>query len=142
MMKVRHSKTTQIEFIDPSELKTIDLKNIAQKAIYRGSPHHKSKPNDYGFIPQFQPRPRKNMCDKHKIIKKAEAEKLLQMGIAKGMISTLQTSGMPKYICAVDNDETIYIAKTDQRDYHYHGYPLRDKESRKLILKEWKKRSS
>lgn len=59
-----------------------------------------------------------------------------------GMVSAPSDTGFPKFIWCVDDDETVYEAKTDPREPGpYHGYPLEAEDDfRAYVLAEWKKR--
>lgn len=58
------------------------------------------------------------------------------------MVSKLVGEGFPKFVWSVDEDETVYEAKTDPKSPGaYHGYPLEGEDDfRTHILEEWKKR--
>ena len=54
---------------------------------YCGNPVHKRNPGDFGLTPPAGPRPGKSLCDTAKIFDKAVANKLLQKGVARGLVS-------------------------------------------------------
>jgi hypothetical protein len=118
------------------------LKELAGKAVYVGSAHHKRSPGDYAFKPPTSPRPSKSLCDGQRVILRAEAQVLLSSGIEKGMLSSHFYSNFPKFIWSVDADGEVYEAKTDQTSPgSYHGYRLEEEDPmRALVKKIWKAR--
>lgn len=73
----------------------------------------------------------------------AEATDLMRQGVLLGMVSRFNDGDVPKYIWAVDAGGDVYEAKTrPESGLDYHGYRLGDdeREMRKYILKEWKRR--
>jgi hypothetical protein len=116
---------------------------IAKVARYVGSANHKLSPGDYGFFPPANPRPSKSLCDDCRKLLLAEAARLLNSGILKGMMSSPGLGQLPKYIWAVDANGQVYEAKTKPgQDVTYHGYRLGDDERqmRAYVLIEWNKR--
>lgn len=60
----------------------LELGALALQVRYRGNPQHKRNPGDFGLTPPSQPREGKTLCDRCGIIRKADAEQLLQEGCA------------------------------------------------------------
>ena len=89
------------------------LDRCAKHAIYTGSPHHKRFPSDYNFHPPANPRPNKSLCDSKIIIKRNEARTLFREGIRRGMISEPMNDGLPKYVWAVKENDSVYEAKRE-----------------------------
>ena len=115
-------------------------KALAKRVVYVGSPHHKSKANDYGLLPHAAPRPTKSLCDLARGIPKAEAEDLLRKGVLKGILSAFTDDELPKYIWSVDDSGAPFEAKIGNGGYH--GYPLENTDDMsKIVLREWKARS-
>lgn len=113
-------------------------------ARYVGSAMHKSKPADYGFNPPVSPRLSKSLCDDLRVIRKSEAAGLFQAGIERGMVSTYQIGGLPKYVWAVDSYGQAYESKLSSGTSDYHGYRLsefRDRDMRLQVINEWGSRS-
>ena len=131
---------------EPDYFTRNQLDGFVKAAHYRGSAHHKSEPADYDFHPPVSPRAKKSVCDKTRIILKGEAKQLLMSGFARGMVSTFRQGNLnlPKFVWAVDNDDMVYEAKIDRNNPGYYGYELygKDKDMRKRVLKEWKRRSN
>ena len=119
-----------------------ELHRLAASARYVGSALHKSKPADYGFHPQTNPRPSKSLCDKIRVVPLSEARQLLRSGFADGLISTHFRGSLPKYVWAVDADGEVYESKLGADGRSYHGYRLNhdDKAMREWVIKEWKRR--
>ena len=113
-----------------------------KEARYVGSPHHKSRPADYGFHPPVNPRPQKSLCDNLRTITMREACRLFRSGIQMGMVSSYLENGLPKFVWAVDHTGQAYEAKLGEDGSNYHGYRLyRDQRMRRYIVREWRERS-
>jgi len=124
-------------------LTTAELLRIAATARYVGSPNHKLRAGDYGFVPPSNPRASKSLCDDKRALLKSEARDLMMEGIRRGMISRVEPGQFPKYIWAVDNSGEVFEAKTKPgQETDYHGYRLGDDERqmRAEVLKEWNSR--
>lgn len=115
---------------------------LAQRSQYGGNPEHKYNPEDYELTPPARPRPGKTLCDAAGPIVKADAERLLQNGIAKGMVSTRQLNGWPQNVWVVTDTGTAFEAQLENRDQGiYHGYPMpTDDDFREKVLEEWARR--
>ena len=115
------------------------LNDFAGTGRYRGSPHHKSQPADYGFHPPASPRPSKSLCDDKRVIRLEEAIRLFKDGIARGMVSMEQQNDLPKYIWAQDEQGNVYEAKLGGDGRSYDGYRLRrdDRAMREWVINEW-----
>ncbi len=121
------------------------LDNLAEKASYTGSPHHKRIPADYGFSPPANPRPNKSLCDGNRRIRRigmGEAKALFREGIRRGMVSSVLQGELPKHVWAVDSMGSAYEAKNEQGSRNYHGYVLGDDDDdmRRLVIEEWRVR--
>lgn len=141
-MQKRRSTNPKRRIVAEGTLSNSALRKIRERAIYVGSAHHKRSPGDYGFQPPVNPRPSKSLCDDVKLIRKADAQRLLQEGIRKGIISEPGSDGLPKYVWSVDLDQEVYEAKLGSSS-EYHGYRLDradERYMRDLVLKEWSKR--
>lgn len=127
-------------FLSPRE-----LDELASAARYQGSPHHKTRPADYGFEPPVAPRPSKSVCDGKRVIQSDEAQELLCAGIRLGMVSSHRSyrqGEWPKYVWAVDESGEAYEAKLGHDQRRYHGYRLaEDDRMREWVLAEWSKRT-
>jgi hypothetical protein len=120
-----------------------DCSRIAKAARYVGSANHKLSPGDYGFVPPTNPRPSKSVCDDCRKVLLAEASRLFNSGILKGMMSRSSPGQLPKYIWAVDAMGEVYEAKTKpDQDVTYHGYRLGEDERkmRAYVRDQWNKR--
>jgi hypothetical protein len=120
-----------------------DIKALAARLRYVGSPLHKLRPGDYGFIPSHNPRPSKSPCDEIRPVLHGEAAQLFRRGIELGMVSAFTRGGVPKYVWAVDGRNEVYEAKTKpEREIEYHGYRIGDdeKDMRRYVLEEWRQR--
>ena len=111
-------------------------------ARYGGSPHHKSKPADYDFIPPVAPLGDKSLCDHVRPITLREATGLFRSGIRRGMVNGhLNRHGLPAYVWSVDKDGQAYEAKPGDDGRTYHGYSLyREVSAARCIRQEWERR--
>jgi len=115
------------------------LEALAARLVYVGSANHKRHPADYNFHPPSNPRPWKSVCDASRKLLRGEAEELLAAGVKKGMISTPDDDGVPKYVWSVDRQGIPYESKIGNGGYH--GYPLSpDDDMSAVVLDEWARR--
>lgn len=115
------------------------LEALAAHLVYVGSANHKRHPGDYGFHPPSNPRPWKSVCDARRPLLLAEAKELLVAGVLKGMISSPDTDGVPKYVWSVDAEGVPYESKVGNGGYY--GYPLYpDDDMSAVVLREWARR--
>jgi hypothetical protein len=107
------------------------LVQLAARAVYVGSGHHKRYPADYGFD-RVNPVPTKSICDLVAPVLLPQAKGWLRDGIMKGMISVPVAGDYPKYIWCVADDGRVFEAKTDPHTPgRYHGYPLEGEDDMK-----------
>jgi hypothetical protein len=94
--------------------------------VYEGSPYHKRNPGDFGLSPPSNPRPDATLCDDAQIFKKTEAQRLLEAGIERGLVSDATgIDDFPRHIWAV-HDAFVFEAKLGgSKSGCYHGYPVR-----------------
>ena len=121
-----------------TDLTSAFLDNIARSVRYGGNPEHKRNPGDFGLTPPAQPRPDKSLCDDLGIFSKVEAERLLQEGARKGMVSQARREGFPQNIWAVTSDGSPVEAQLENASSGvYHGYPMPDTDpfARQVLLK-------
>ena len=112
------------------------LECLAARLKYVGSANHKCRPGDYGFHPPSAPRPWKSVCDARRPLLLTEAKELLAAGVLKGMISSPDADGVPKYVWSVDAEGVPFEAKIGNGGYH--GYPLYpDDDMSAVVLREW-----
>src|SRR3546814_13821688 len=91
----------------------IDLKELAAKVRYIGSSYHKRNPGDFGLVPPSQPRPDKTLCDGAGIFKVSLAQRLLVIGIRRGLVSTTWHHGFPKHVCdrkSVEQGKSVEVS--------------------------------
>lgn len=116
--------------------------DLVRRSGYGGNPEHKRNPEDYDLTPPASPRPGKTLCDAAGRILKADAERLLANGIAKGMVSTRQLNGWPQNVWVVTDTGAAFESQLENQDQGvYHGYPMpTDDDFRETVLEEWKRR--
>jgi hypothetical protein len=117
------------------------FEELSNKVIYTGSGKHKKSVADYGFD-RVNPPPNASLCDGLRAVRKAEAESLLALGIARRMVSDHLIGDLPKYVWAVDDGDEPYEAKLGGDGRSYHGYRLEENERamRETVLREWRAR--
>ena len=119
--------------------------SLLARVSYEGSGLHKLRPGDYGFVPSHNPRPTKSVCDDLRPMLKEQARSLFREAIELGMTSPHSSDSVPKYVWAVDEHGEPFEAKTKPgQETVYHGYRLGEdeREMRRMVLKEWRKRCS
>lgn len=72
----------------------------------------------------------------------ADAQKWLEEGIRRGVISQSVQGGFPKHVWAVtDNGVVLEASYNNEGPGNYHGYPLFDPDPfRQVILSIWYER--
>ncbi len=137
----RQGNDIKRRIIQQGQLST-QIQTSLSNARYVGSPHHKSRPADYGFQPPVNPRPQKSLCDDLRTITLREARRLFRDGIRREMVSSHLENGLPKYVWAVDHSGEAYEAKLGHDGASYHGYRLyRDQRMRRYIIHAWSERT-
>jgi len=138
----RQSNNPKRRIAKPGSISETKLTAWSDSLAYVGSALHKRKPGDYGFRPPINPRPSKSLCDDVRALPRAEARRLFEEGIRKGVVSEPPSDeAHPKYVWSVDDDREVYEAKLGNDGYH--GYRL-DREDEKVmrqyVLDEWDRR--
>ncbi|MBN1612625.1 MAG: hypothetical protein JW940_38705 [Polyangiaceae bacterium] len=82
---------------------------------------------DFGLTPPSAPRADKTLCDEAGVVRRADAQRLFDLAIERGIVSdSAAPDGLPKQLWAVDNHgrvfEAMYGGSVAGR---YHGYPIR-----------------
>jgi hypothetical protein len=132
----RQGKNPKRRIIAANSIANGALECLATRLKYVGSANHKRHPGDYGFHPPSNPRPWKSVCDARRPLLLAEAKELLAAGVLKGMISSPDADGVPKYVWSVDAEGVPYESKIGNGGYH--GYPLYpDDDMSAIVLREW-----
>lgn len=96
---------------------------LAAKAVYTGSPYHKTGP--FGRFPSARPRPDASRCDGSWTV--ARATDCLRQALRAGHFDAAHVrKGWPKRVWHKDeSSDTVYeaILGNDEKG-EYHGYPL------------------
>ena len=104
---------------------------------YTGNPEHKRNPGDYGLQPPSSPRPGKTLCDTVGIFTRAEASKLLRLGLERGVFSEQVRDGWPQNVWALTDNREPLEAQLEG-DGAYHAYPMPDSDPfREKVIKRW-----
>lgn len=116
------------------------LQELAARLRYGGKPEHKRNPGDFGLTPPALPRDDKSLCDEIHLFKRAEALRLLRLGVERGMISEWDGSGYPKNIWSMTDDGIPLEAQLENPgNGTYHGYPLEvNDDYREQVIARWK----
>ncbi len=142
-MPKRQGNNPKRRIVPKDEVDGSVLERLLDKARYTGSAHHKRSGADYGFHPPTNPRPNKSLCDgSGRIVLLAEAEALFRECIERGMISSTDGNGFPKYVWAMDSEGRVYESKLEKGSRNYHGYELGEDDDgmRQLVAEEWHSR--
>ena len=115
------------------------LKRLAAEVRYGGKPDHKRNPGDFGLTPPTLPRDDKSLCDEIRLFRRAEALRLLRLGIERGMISPWDGTGYPKNIWSMTEDGIPLEAQLENPgNGTYHGYPLEANDDfRESVIAKW-----
>lgn len=117
------------------------LERLAAGLRYGGKPDHKRNPGDFGLTPPSLPRDAKSLCDNIQVFQRAEALRLLRLGVMRGMISEWDGTGYPKNIWSMTEDGIPLEAQLENPgNGTYHGYPLETNDDfREQVIAQWKK---
>ncbi|MBZ0151024.1 MAG: hypothetical protein K8J09_05780 [Planctomycetes bacterium] len=116
-----------------------ELARWSRHVRYVGNPDHKRNPGDFGLEPPSSPRVDKTLCDGAEIFTLREAQRLLRIGVERGLVSEQLRRGWPQNIWSVAKNGTPLEAMLDnQARGTYHGYPmLADDPLAKIVLERW-----
>ncbi len=120
------------------------LARLSAKVVYIGSGFHKRSPGDFGLVIPPQPRPNKTLCDAVHIYKRDTAQRLLQDGVTRSLISVQRRGEFPQNIWAVAPGDIALEAQLDNVEpATYHGYPMLAVDPlAKEVLRRWKEQPS
>lgn len=109
-----------------------------EQVCYKGNPTHKRNPGDFGLEPPSDPRPDKSLCDWTEIFERAEAGRLLRLGVAHGMVSRQIRGDFPQNIWVVRDGVAFEAILENQEKGEYHGYPMAQNDPfRDDVLLAW-----
>ncbi|MEW6072580.1 MAG: hypothetical protein AB1726_08315 [Planctomycetota bacterium] len=118
-----------------------ERRSLSDRVRYAGNPAHNRNPGDFGLNPPAGPRPDKTLCDGASIFERAAAQRLLEAGIERGMVSSHYGAGnkLPQNVWAVTDDGVPLEAQLENPETGtYHGYPLPDTDPlREQVLAWW-----
>lgn len=123
---LQHQRTTR-RHIRREPLSNEERAFLRANAAYEGSPLHKRNPGDFGLTPPASPRPDKTLCDEASVFQTAEARRLFERALERGLVSEQWTvEGFPKQLWSVDEDGQAFEAiHGGSKPGCYHGYPIR-----------------
>ena len=118
-----------------------ELAALAALVHYTGNPDHKKNPGDYGLDPRIGARVDKTLCDGVGIHNRADALRLLQEGIKRGLVSEQFRGAFPQNVWAVtESGEPLQAALENREQGTYHGYPLPQADPfGRVVLEHWSK---
>lgn len=102
-----------------------DLKTIAAKASYIGSPEHKDTPS---FAGQLRPRANAALCDRTLAQKQVLVTRWLRKAIRFGHVSGPWEGDFPRYVWHREGDVVFEARLVNQVNGQYKGYPLNREE--------------
>lgn len=124
-MKPRRRQSSKPNKRFAADVNPEQLKQWSNDVSYGGNAEHKRNPGDFGLSPPLGPRRGKTLCDGARILKKAEALKLLREGIRRGLVSEQMRNNYPQNVWAVTRDgKPLEAALDNQVTGSYHGYPM------------------
>ncbi|NLX20350.1 MAG: hypothetical protein GXY55_01600 [Phycisphaerae bacterium] len=103
----------------------IDLKALAAKATYGGSPYHKDIPSFAGRPPK--PRPGASICPRGLAKQRDRVEKWLREAIEQGHVGLWQ-GDFPLRVWHREGSTVFEAVLTRSKVGEYHGYPLEPNE--------------
>lgn len=106
-------------------LQGTDLKAIAARVSYIGSPEHKDTPSFAG-----QPRPRADaaICDRSLARKQVLVTRWLREAVRLGFVSAYWEGDFPRYVWHREGDFVFEARLVNQINGQYKGYPLNREE--------------
>ncbi len=121
-----------------SAVAQLDLDHLAERVRYGGSPQHKRNPGDFGLVPPADPRQDKTLCDEVNIFSREEAQRLLSLGVRRGLVSRQLRNGWPQNVWVVADGVPMEAELENEVLGSYHGYPmLADDPFRDEVLRAW-----
>lgn len=97
------------------------LEAAARRAIYVGSPEHKTEPS---FAGQPRPRADASMCEPQLVGKQQKIIRWLRTAIRRGNVSSYWELGFPRYVWTQQNNCVYEARLTNAELGQYKGYPL------------------
>lgn len=140
-MKARYKQfNSKRRIVAKAHVAQHNLDQLAMRVTYGGNPEHKRNPGDFGLTPPADPRPGKSLCDVAGIFRRAEALKLLQEGLRRGLMSDRQENGWPKNIWSVSSSGIPLEAQLENPiQGSYHGYPMPETDPlASEVLSRWR----
>lgn len=104
----------------------VDLRAVALRATYTGSPFQKNTPSFAGRI--GRPRPDANICPRDLAWRREDVEAWLRAGIARGACGAFR-GDFPQHVWHREGDVVYEAFLTNQGNGEYHGYPLEEYET-------------
>lgn len=119
-----------------------ELDRLAAQVRYSGNPRHKRNPGDFALNPPADPAGDNTLCDIAGVFTRKEAQRLLQEGVKRGLVSVQRRDGLPQNVWAVSDDGYPLEAQLEGRgQITYHGYPVPQNDPlRTDILDRWDQR--
>ncbi len=112
----------QIRDVESASALVRALRERGTQPTYGGNPVHKRNPADFGLHPPSSPRPDKTLCDGI-VDSREQAQRLLELGFGKGLVSVQERDGWPQNVWAVAGQRDAVEAQHEGSG-RYHGYPM------------------
>jgi hypothetical protein len=115
------------------------LAELAKTARYGGNPEHKRNPGDFNLTPPASPRRGKTLCDDLELFSRAEALRLLRIGLERGVVDARWAGdAWPCNVWVVTEAGRPLEAQGDDQG-NYHGYPMPAADPfREVVLDRWR----
>jgi len=99
----------------------INLKELARRAVYVGSPEHKSGPS---FAGPPKPRGDASLCDQSLNREQARVTRWLRRALSLGQVGAPWEGDFPRYVWHREGDVVFEGRLTNREAGEYKGYPL------------------
>ncbi len=123
MRAPKRRRPRQRESVQPPE--GVDLRDVALKASYVGSPEHKDRPT---FAGHPRPRADASICDPNLSKSQADLTERLQESIRRGFVGAPWEGDFPRYAWCVINEDVYEARLVNKGNGEYKGYRLEPEE--------------
>lgn len=103
----------------------VNLKELARRANYVGSPEHKSSPS---FAGQPKPRGDASLCDRSLNQAQPKVTRWLRRALGNGMVGAPWEGDFPRYVWHQEGEVVFEGRLTNREAGEYKGYPLQPDE--------------
>ena len=108
-----------------SLLQGVDLRHLAERASYVGSPEHKDTPS---FAGQPKPRADATICDRSFVSKLPQRNSWLRSALARGAVGAPWEGDFPRYVWFKEGNVVYEARLVSSVTGEYKGYELERNE--------------